>query len=122
MGGDKEAAQVLGDLCQVLNGFLSADLPAQLSNGKFSGSRLFEKFRVQAFQPDIFHDGAGDADSIERLDAGGTVGQDADGAGGCDGGDRGVALPQPVGLQETSPVGGEQASLLSEAAGRFVGL
>ena len=101
--GDKDPAQVFRDLRQMLNGFPPADFSAQILKRKSSGLGLLEKLRVQAFQSDILHDGADDADPVERLDTGGAVRQDTDGAGRSDGCDRGMATPNPFGLKAASP-------------------
>jgi len=73
VGCDEEPPQVFWDLRQILNRFPVAHLSPQLSEGESSITSLLQEFGMKAFQTDVFHDGASDADSVQRLDTGGTV-------------------------------------------------
>jgi hypothetical protein len=57
---------------------------------------------MQAFQANVFHDCAGDSISGERLNAGGTVCNDADGAGVGDGRHGGVSSTEASGLNKAA--------------------
>lgn len=122
VGGDEEPAQILGDLCQMLNRFPAANLLTQVREGESPGSSLSEKFGMQAFQTDVFHDGAGDTDSVQRLDTGRTVCEDTDGAGGSDGCNGGIASLKPLGMKTASLVCRKDASFIREPVGCLVGV
>ena len=124
VGGDEEAAHVLGDLL---------DLP----DGAGLGDALHEFRRVEApalgdglevgvhlHHFGAFHDPADEGDREEGLDAGRAAGDDADGAGGGDGGGGGVAhAAQAVALVLAAGVGREVAAGVGQAGGgqaRFV--
>lgn len=71
---------------------------------------------METFKANIFHDGVNDVDAIQRLDSGRAIGQNADGAGGGDRRDGGVAQSGPPGFESAAFVRWERSPLLRESA------
>lgn len=122
VGGDKEPPQIFGDPGEMLNRFPVGHLSPQLSERESSGASLFQEFGMKAFQTDVFHDEVGNADSVQRLDTGGTVCQDADRAGGSNRRDGGIASTHALCVKAATLVCGEDPTLLCESARGLMGM
>lgn len=75
---------------------------------------------METFKANIFHDGVNDVDAVQRLDSGGAIGQNADGAGGGDRRDGGVAQSRLLGCEPATFVRWERSPFLRESARCFV--
>ena len=91
VGGDEEAAHVLGDLLDLPDGAGLGDALHELRGIEAPLFGHFFKEGVDLDQLGALHDPADEGDREEGLDAAGAAGDDADGAGGGDGGGGGVA-------------------------------
>lgn len=69
---------------------------------------------MKTLEPDVFHNGMGDTEAVERFNSGGAIRQNADGSGRGNSRDRRISPEKAFGLQPTAFIGWERSSFLSE--------
>lgn len=62
--GHEQPTKIAGNLREMLNRLMTSDLVAYRLERQSPGFDLPEKFRMEAFQADIFHDPVHDADAV----------------------------------------------------------
>src|SRR5512134_3841676 len=122
MGGDEEPADVRRYAGQMLYRGICREIGTKRGEIEAARPDHTREGGMQHRQAETFHRSADDLNAIERFDAGGASGEDADRAGRRDRGDGSVPPTIPLRLEPAAAIRREQAPLRGELAGAAMGV